>query len=122
MLFLIMMKRHFSVPPGPVHRVDIRIEEYLVEVPDDDCERSQHCLVIMYGGRDIEPPPRQMISKEHFPPQHDARAGHDEHAPDQRPVFPLLRVIEAGGIWPWLWKPQGIGQNFPCAPHGPLDR
>src|SRR5580704_5283928 len=33
MLIAVMVQGHFSVPPGPVHWVHIRVEEHLVEVP-----------------------------------------------------------------------------------------
>src|SRR5579862_662839 len=32
-LIAVVVQRHFSVPPRPVHGIDIRIEEHLVEVP-----------------------------------------------------------------------------------------
>src|SRR5579872_561223 len=32
-LFAVVVQCHFAVPPGPVHRIDIGIEEHLIEVP-----------------------------------------------------------------------------------------
>src|SRR5579872_5616627 len=49
-LLAIVMQRHFSVPPGPVHGVHIGIKEYLIEVPDEDRERRQNCFVKMNRG------------------------------------------------------------------------
>src|SRR5579864_3683013 len=46
-LVLIMMQRHFPVPPGPVHGIHIRIEKYLVEVPHHDRQRRQHRFIKM---------------------------------------------------------------------------
>src|ERR1051326_2219925 len=40
-LFAVVMQRHFSVPPGPVHRVHIRVKEDLVEVPNDRSEERR---------------------------------------------------------------------------------
>src|SRR5579872_7093978 len=34
-LIAIVMQRHFSVPPRPVHRIDIGVKEHLIEVPYD---------------------------------------------------------------------------------------
>ena len=45
MFMLVMLCRHLAVPPCPVHRVDIGIEEDLVEVPDDDGQRGQDGFV-----------------------------------------------------------------------------
>src|SRR6266566_5390390 len=61
MLFAIVVQRHFSVPPRPVHGINIRVEKHLVEVPDDDRQGGQHRLVIVNGGRHIEPPARHLI-------------------------------------------------------------
>src|SRR5579863_6329647 len=44
-LLLIVMQRHLTVPPGPVHGINIRIEEHLIEMPDDDGEGSQNCFI-----------------------------------------------------------------------------
>src|SRR5579864_6980588 len=33
-LLSIMVQRHFTVPPRPVHRIHIRVEEYLIEMPN----------------------------------------------------------------------------------------
>ena len=39
-----------------------------------------------------------MIADGNLGPQHDSGDGHDDHAPDQSPVFRFLRVIEAGKL------------------------
>ena len=95
MLVAVMMQSHLSVPPRPVHRINVRVKEYLVEVPDDDRQGRQHRFIEVNGGRDIQPPARHMIAHENFGPQHDAGDGHDDHAPDQSPVFGFFRVVEA---------------------------
>src|ERR1700686_2323113 len=96
MLIAIMMQGHLSVPPRPVHWVNIGVQEYLVEGPHDDRQGRKHRLIEVNGSRDVKPPARHVIAHENLGPQHDAGYGHHDHAPDQSPVFSLLRVIEAG--------------------------
>src|SRR5579862_3385637 len=93
-LVTVVMQSYFSIPPGPVHRIHIWVKEDLVEVPDDDGQGCQDRLIEVDRGSDIEPPARHVIAHENFGPQHHASHGHDHHAPDQRPVFSLLRVVE----------------------------
>src|ERR1700687_156825 len=98
MLIAILMQGHLSVPPGPIHWVNIGVQEYLVEVPHDDRQGRKHRLIEVNGSRDGKPPARPVIPHENLVPQHDAGYGHHDHAPDQSPVFSLLRVIEAGEL------------------------
>src|SRR5215469_5484078 len=70
MFLAIVAQGHRSVPPSPVHRIDIGVKEYLIEVPDENCEGRQHRLVEVDRRRDVEPPARQMIAHAHLGPQH----------------------------------------------------
>ena len=90
-----MVDRHLAVPPGPVHRVDVGIDEDLVEVPDDDGQRGQDRFVEVNGGGNIDPPARQQIAHPDLGPHHDAGEAHERGAPDERPVLGLLAVGEA---------------------------
>ncbi len=86
---------HFSVPPGPVHGVDIGVEEDLVEVPNDDGEGCENGLVEMDGGGGIDPPSSEKIADPDVGPDHDAGNGHESCAPDERPVLGFFGVVEA---------------------------
>src|SRR5215472_14746348 len=93
-LLPIWFERHFAVPPGPVHRIDIGIKHYLIEVPYYDGERRQDSLIQMNGGGYIQPPPSQPSANEHVRPKHDAGGCHHDESPDQRPVLCFLGVAE----------------------------
>src|SRR5437764_14592626 len=46
-LFPVEFFRNAPVNEGEVYRVYVRIEDHVIEMPDDDCERRQHGLVKM---------------------------------------------------------------------------
>src|ERR1700722_12317036 len=96
MLVAVVVQRHLSIPPRPIHRIHIRVKKYLIEVPYYDRQSREHGLIEVNGSRDIEPPARHVVADENLGPQHDSGDGHDDHAPHQGPVFSLLRVVEAG--------------------------
>src|SRR5580693_740751 len=54
MLLTAVVQRHFPVPPCPVHRIHVWIEERLIEMPDRNGERRQHRFVEVNRSRDIE--------------------------------------------------------------------
>src|SRR5579863_6947258 len=45
MLIAVVVQRHFSVPPRPVHGIHVGVEEHLVEVPHDDGQGRQHRFI-----------------------------------------------------------------------------
>src|ERR1700739_3510828 len=53
-LLAIVFEGHLSIPPGPIHGVDIRVEENLIEMPDDDRQSSQDGFIKVDGGVHIE--------------------------------------------------------------------
>src|SRR5579883_1233989 len=55
----IMFDRHLPIPPCPVHRVNLRIKDNLIEVPHDNRQCRQDSFVEVNGGCDVEPPPRE---------------------------------------------------------------
>src|SRR5271167_3482165 len=65
-LIAVVVQSHFSVPPCPVHRIYVRVEEHLVEVPNDDGEGREHRFVEVNGGCDIEPPARHVVAHHDF--------------------------------------------------------
>ncbi len=116
MLVAVVVQRHFSIPPGPVHRVNVGVEEYLVKVPHDNRQGRQHRFIKVNGGRDVEPPARHVIAHQNLGPQHDAGDGHHDHAPHQSPVFSLFRVVEAGKLRLAGSQAEIIANILPCAP------
>src|ERR1035437_5932668 len=98
MLVAIVLDWHLPVPPGPVHRIDIGIEEDLVEVPHHNRQSGQNRLVEMDGRGHINPPARQQISSRYVGPQHHAGNRHQRRAPPQCPVLSLLRIVEAAEL------------------------
>src|SRR5579871_1012865 len=112
---LVVVQWHFSVPPGPVHRVNIGIQKYLVKVPHYDRQRRQYSFVIMNRGCYIQPPPRQMIADAHFGPQRYAGYAHHDHAPDQSPVFRFFCIVKAGELWLLRAQSYVVGEILPRA-------
>src|SRR6266496_2661535 len=100
------MQGHLAVIPGPVHGVDIGIEEDLVEVPDEDGQRGENRFIEMDGDSDVQPPAWQEVADGHLGPEHDSGDGHDDDAPDQSPVFRLLGVREAFEFGPGAAQPE----------------
>ena len=85
-------------------------------MPYNNRESGQYCFVKMNCGCDVEPPARQTIPHNHFGPKHDTSAGHDEHSPDQGPVFSFLRVIEAGEFGFLRSEAEIVGEILPRSP------
>ena len=99
MLVAIVLDGHFAVPPGPVHGVDVGIEEDLVEVPDEDGESGKNGLVEVDGGGHVDPPAGEQVADPDLGPEHDAGEAHERRAPDERPVLGFFGVVEAAEFW-----------------------
>src|ERR1051326_4252762 len=67
----------------------------MVEMPDDDRQRSQDRLVKMDSQRNVDPPASEKTEQTNLEPDHQPRKAHDESAPDDRPIFRLLGITEA---------------------------
>src|SRR5476649_2209515 len=67
----------------------------MVEVPDEDRQRRQNCLVIMDRGGDVDPPARYPRGDCHRVPDHQAAQGHHDRSTHAGPVLGLLRVTES---------------------------
>src|SRR5204862_8124236 len=66
MFFFEPMCRHLPVEPGPVHRVNVGVEDHMIEGPDEESQRCQNRFIEMYGGGDGDQLTRN--------PRRDARA------------------------------------------------
>src|SRR6185295_13307752 len=55
-LFPIKLFGHPSVDEGEVYRINVRIENDVIEVPNDNRESREHSLVEMDGQRYLDPP------------------------------------------------------------------
>src|SRR5262249_147636 len=65
-LLAIMFERHLAVPPRPIHRLEVRINEHLDEMPPHDRPRSQEGLTEVDPCSHIEPPSRHRASHRDF--------------------------------------------------------
>src|SRR2546421_3661444 len=62
MFGLVVVGRHLTVPPGPVHGIDVWVEEYLIEMPYHDGKGCEYGFIEVNGGGYVQPPAREMIS------------------------------------------------------------
>ena len=46
----------FTRQPCRIHWIDLRIQDHVVDVPDQDRERRQNRLIEVHGGREIQDP------------------------------------------------------------------
>ena len=79
--------------PRGLHRVDLRIEDNKIDVPDEDRQRRKDRFIQMNRGGDIQKHFRNQLRKIRIRPQQDARCAHDHGAPHHRPVFCLFDVV-----------------------------
>ncbi len=56
MLFALVVERHFAIPPGPVHRIDVGVEKHLVKVPHNDRQGRQDSFLKVNGRGYVQPP------------------------------------------------------------------
>src|SRR4051812_24603332 len=96
--FPIKLFRHPSVDEGEVYRINVRIKNDLIKVPDDYRQRREHRFVEMNGQRDINPPAREETEKADLEPYHQAGETHDQRSPDDGPVFRLLGITKASNL------------------------
>src|SRR5215831_6532166 len=93
--FPVKLFGHPSVDKREVYRINVRIENDMIEVPDDNRERGQDRLVEMDGQSDVNPPTRKETEEADLEPDHQAGETHDEGAPDDGPVLGLLCITKA---------------------------
>src|SRR6185295_1267271 len=96
--FPIKLFGHASVDEGEVYRINVRIENDMIEVPDDDCEGGEDGLVKMNGQPDVNPPTRQETEEANLEPDHQAGQTHDECAPDNGPILSLFGITETSNL------------------------
>src|SRR5881394_322702 len=99
MLFLIKLFGHSSVYEGEVYRINVRIENDVIEVPDDNRERREDRFIKVDGQRNVDPPARQEAKEADLEPDHQTSEAHDEGAPDDGPVFRLLGITKPRDFW-----------------------
>src|SRR5262249_1232949 len=58
-LFFKKLFRYSAVDEREVYWINVRIENHLIKVPNNDGESRQHSFVKMYGEGDIDPPAGQ---------------------------------------------------------------
>src|SRR5947209_5093358 len=55
-LLFVKLFGHAPVVEGPVDGVNVRVEDHVVEMPDDDGERRKHSFVEVHRERNVNPP------------------------------------------------------------------
>src|ERR1043166_214935 len=85
---------HASAPTSPIERIDIGIENDVVEMPDHDGETGKDGLVVMDCQRHVQRPTGQELGDGEFEPNHQAGGAHDDGAPEYGPILQLLWIAE----------------------------
>src|SRR4051794_27967850 len=56
--FFVQFFGHAPVEPGPIHWINVRVEDHVIEMPDENRQSGQNRLVIVNRRRDVDPPTR----------------------------------------------------------------
>lgn len=86
--------RHFTGQPGGIHRIDLRIKDRRVEMPDQNGQRSQNRFVIMNNKGDVQYSLGQEPYEKVVKPEDETGKDHNHIAPDERPILRLFDVAE----------------------------
>src|SRR3954453_5975378 len=95
MFFLVELFGHFAVEPGPIHWINIRVKDHVVEVPDEDRQGGKNGLVIVDRRGDIDPPTRDPPGDLNKGPDHQTGQRPDYRAPPAGPVLAFFGVAAA---------------------------
>ena len=75
------MLRNTPIQKRKIHRVNVRVKNHVIEVPDDDCKRREHGLVKMDSLGNVDGPAGQEAEDSQLKPDHQASQAHDHRAP-----------------------------------------
>ncbi len=103
---------HPARPHGLVEALDV----HAIHVPDNDGQHGKHGLGAVRGlGRRNELP-RQHIDRRKRIPHHEARQGHDEDPPNQRPVLGFFLESVAAELRSRPGQTHVVHQGIPGIP------
>src|SRR2546423_13536067 len=95
MLFAIELFRNSAINEREVYRINVWIENHMIEMPDNNRERRQDRFIEVNRKGNINPPTREKSEHANLEPNHQARQAHDECAPDHGPIFSLFGISKA---------------------------
>src|SRR4051812_20367414 len=95
MFLLLPMFGDFSIPAGPVEGINIRVENDVIQMPNDDGQTGENRFIIMDRQGNVHGPAREKASDIHFEPNHDAADSHNDGAPHDGPILDFLGIPKA---------------------------